>query len=337
MPKSGTTFLQRVLNLHAEISCPSEQSLGFLSGGLSELLAKYQSELRVVDRRTGGQGVPAFDDRLRDDALGALISALAKSFAGPKAIFGLKENTIIQSIAYFDRILDRPKMIAIFRDPIDTAVSLWRHNQRLAKSEPENASLHLGAIAEPTLNDFIPRFALQYGSTVDAFLNYTESRPNFLTLRYEALVSRKRENVRKLFRFLGADASAATIQTIVSRSTPEEMAKASTDPDFFRAKSHDGDLVGPDVATEARRQLRPLTGEAGLQRVAQLNKQSDLPPILVDAKRIAEDASADVDDLLSASARLLGGGLFEYAERAVLRIEASGRVCAKREASEVRH
>lgn len=235
IPKSGTTFLQRMLNMHPEISCPSEQSFNVLTSGLSTLLAQYERVLRQVDRRTGGQGIPDFDAQLRNNVLSALITALAESFAGAKPIYGLNDNSIINKVAYYEQILRRPKMIGLFRNPVDAAVSTWRHNHRLAEAEPDKADKYLGLVRNPagTLDGYLPQFAAHYKKAASAYLAYAAKRPNFLTLRYEDLVADKKNQLKRLFRFLGADASPEIVSRIVAGSSREAMASASSNPAFF--------------------------------------------------------------------------------------------------------
>ena len=55
-PKSGTTLLQRCLDLHPMISCPSEHHFDFLHERFGSLFQEYNRGLDVTDLRTGGQG-----------------------------------------------------------------------------------------------------------------------------------------------------------------------------------------------------------------------------------------------------------------------------------------
>ncbi len=260
IPKSGTTFLQRMLDMHPQISCPSEQSFGALTTNLTALLDNYEQEIGLIDRRTGGQGVRSFDHELRNNVLSALITALASSFAGAKPIQGLNENSVLGRLAYYDQILQRPKMVAIFRDPVDTAVSTWRHNHRLAEREPDNADQHLARLRNPanTLDGYVRLFATRYNDVVNAYLAYAAKRPNFVTTTYEALVADKKNELRRLFRFLGGDASANTIRPIVESSSREEMAKGAAYPEFFGVGRGDRDQysVRDEVRRDVRDQLR---------------------------------------------------------------------------------
>ena len=267
IPKSGTTFLQRMLNMHPEVSCPVEQSFASLTNDLGVLLDRYRQALTVVDRRTGGQGVPAFDVALRNNVLAAFITTLAASFAGAKTVHGLNDNTVIDRFRYYDEILQRPKMIAIFRDPVDTALSSWRHNRRMAAQEPARAAGHLQRLknAGGTLDRFVPMFADQYRTKAEAYLAYAEPRPNFLTTTYEALIDDRKRELGRVFGFLGCDASAAVIDPIVEGSSRAAMASASADPRFFGIGRDDDatETVAADVRRHIHDRLRPTLRRLG--------------------------------------------------------------------------
>jgi len=256
IPKSGTTFLQRMLDMHPEVSCPSEQAFASLASDVGVVLDRYRKTLVTVDGRTGGQGVPAFDTALRDNVLAAVITTLAESFAGAKPVAGLNDNSVIDRLALFDAILGRPRMIAIFRDPVDTAVSTWRHNRRMTDREPERAAAHLKRLYSPdgTFDGYVRLFAEQYRTKAIAYLDYAEGRPNFVTTRYESLVSDTRDELRRLFGFLGCDSSPRTIAPIVAGSSRAAMAKTASDPEFFGICRTPADR--PAVTDQTRRWVR---------------------------------------------------------------------------------
>ena len=61
MPKSGTTLLQRILDLHPEISCNSEDNLEFLAQGFLDLHKKYNFILSLLASRTGAEKYKKID------------------------------------------------------------------------------------------------------------------------------------------------------------------------------------------------------------------------------------------------------------------------------------
>ncbi len=127
-PKSGTTYLQRVLNLHPEISCPSEHQFDFLNKKFSELLKQYDNVIKLVDHRTGGQGTSSLEHVICPELFRFTVQNMIWESAKGKKIAGANDNSIITRIETYNTLFNSPKLIAIFRNPIDTAISAWHHN-----------------------------------------------------------------------------------------------------------------------------------------------------------------------------------------------------------------
>jgi hypothetical protein len=253
-PKSGTTFLQRMLDLHPQVSCPAEQSFSTLTRCIENDARAYNEALKIVDRRTGGQGAPVWSKNTSDRVFAAIIRALAKDFAKGKSIYGLNDNSVAQQPKFYDEILDRPRMIAIFRNPVDQALSAWRHNARLAQEEPHMASVHLGNLQnrEGTVEGYVMKLSGEFVGWVNRYFAYVGDRPNFLTLRYESLVEDKQNELLRLFQFVGADASASVLETIVVNSSKERMASRSKRPEFFGVGGRRSEVnVSPAVRERA--------------------------------------------------------------------------------------
>lgn len=267
LPKSGTTFLQRMLNMHPEVSCPSEHNLVQLSAQIDQLLLGYGKTLAVIDRRTGGQGATLPDRNVSLDILRAAIHALSRSAAAGKPIHGLNDNAIFSSVSFADNLLQQPKMIAIVRNPVDLAASAWRHNQRLALEEPQLAAAHLDLLKNPagTLDGYVLSRSASYNSSVRCFLDYADSRPNITVVRYEDLVRSKKTELVRLFDFLGAASSDLVIDAIVTGSSITEMARHSSRPAFFGVDDPDRTNAQPSRATreQALEQSRTMLERLG--------------------------------------------------------------------------
>ena len=250
LPKSGTTFLQRLLGLHPQISCPSEQVFDVWHQILGEALRHYAGILQTMDRRTGGQGASPYGATIENDMLVATLSTLAKSFARGRPIHGLNDNTVFGRPQRYDNLFGHPKIVGILRNPVDVALSGWRHNRRLAREEPANARNHLALLDNPkgTVEGYIERMVRGYNKTVEAFLVYAGGRPNFHIVRYEALVDDKPAEVKRLLSFLGADASDGAVSAIVAASSREAMAATSKNPAFFGLDAKDTDRVNVSPA-----------------------------------------------------------------------------------------
>jgi len=123
LPKSGTTFLQRLLNLHPDISCPSEHQLESLRRNFELLFSEYNKALANVDSRTGGQGPTPVSADAVNEIFRHAVETMARDAAGGKRIAGLNDNGAARNLDFYDALFARPVMIAIFRNPFDMAVS----------------------------------------------------------------------------------------------------------------------------------------------------------------------------------------------------------------------
>jgi hypothetical protein len=135
LPKSGTTLLQYCLDCHPEVSCPSEHMLRDIEKGLKDLFSKYNRKLTTFDRRTGGQGAGEILEGTVTNIFRLVIIEMMDSSSLGKPIAGINDNSIIMRPNFYNSLFDNSKMIAIFRNPLDRALSAWFHNLRLAKEE----------------------------------------------------------------------------------------------------------------------------------------------------------------------------------------------------------
>lgn len=243
LPKTGTTFLQRTLNLHPQISCPSEQTFKFLAALNGHLLKEYRTALKLVDRRTGGQGASEYGASIENDLLASTITTLSRSFARGRPIHGLNDNEVFGRVGWYDNLLGQPKIVGIIRNPVDTGLSAWRHNLRLARDEPEMASRHLAVIDNPkkTAEGYIEKTLAGYRHLVDAFLAYADAHPNVIAVSYERLVSAKEAEIRRILAFLDAAATDEVVAAMVANSSRDAMASTSSVPAFFGVDMNEAD------------------------------------------------------------------------------------------------
>jgi hypothetical protein len=133
LPKSGTTWLQMLLDAHPQVSCPSEHQISHFLEALPKLVNDYNSVLQEIDRRTANQGPTP----LRNDDLLAITRTIVEQCIDSGArrsgvsIAGIKDNTLVSHHALFYELFPDARYICIVRDPRDTALSSWHHNNRV--------------------------------------------------------------------------------------------------------------------------------------------------------------------------------------------------------------
>ncbi len=224
-----------MLGMHPEVSCPSEQDFEAIARNIETFVPDYNKDLRVYDRRTGGQGAPTVDMNISRAILRDTILNLSRGFAGDKPVHGLNHNSVFAKLKFYDDLFESPPLICIFRDPVDRAISTWNNNHRLAKEEKDRATDHLKLLENPegTLEGYVRLQAAGFNSMVRRFCDYAEGRSNILTMRYESLVEDRMDELRRLFSFLEVDASPRVLEPIVKQSSRENMIAQSAHPAFF--------------------------------------------------------------------------------------------------------
>ncbi len=233
MPKSGTTYLQMILDAHPQVSCPSEHELGFLERRLDTIFAKYNAMLQVIDERTARQGPRPFTDADVTAVFRHVVTlALVRGAAGaPVAWYGLNDNAILDNrIKLYADLFPAARLIAIVRDPRSIAVSSWHHNHRV---EPDFAA------RAGTLTDWSRGVAVTWAHTTRYLLSCRADpalAPRLHLMRYEDLRRAPARTLARLFGFLGVAQEPATLAAVdaATRFQPQ-----SGNP-FFRAGAIDG-------------------------------------------------------------------------------------------------
>lgn len=274
MPKSGTTFLQRVLNAHPQVSCPAEHFFPALRDLVKSLTRTYGELLREKDRTTGGQGatLPTAGDETT--IFGQVAVTLARSASRGKPIYGLNDNTVVGGLSHYYGLFGRCRIIVIVRNPVDQFASVWRRQRELARLFPDQANSYLAVFASPaeTVEDYTVRLLPHYKEILAAILRDAAAIADITVVLYEALVADKRSQFLRIFDFLGATTGKATLERIVAGSSREAMARSSADPSFFAL-----DVERPQIPPALRQRILsdcwPLLERVGYSKAVLMGGQ----------------------------------------------------------------
>jgi hypothetical protein len=233
LPKSGTTFLQRILDSHPDVSCPSEQDFDFLLQRLHGCISEYNDVLAVINRRIGAPPLRLIKPGDFSAISAAMIKEVILALANGKKIAGANDNGAVRSLPFFDAAFDNLKTICIFRHPLDRAVSAWHHNIHL--SETENNPKHRAIMMDAGgFDGWVIQAAEIFEQHVQDYFSFADRSRDTLAMRYEDLVDDRRGQIEQVFRFLGADTEPLVLEPIFQATGFERMRADSGQPSFFR-------------------------------------------------------------------------------------------------------
>ena len=235
-PKSGTTFLQRILDSHPDIGCSSEDDLQKLLNSFIELHKSYNDKLLRVGQRIGAKNVPLVESKVFENLLFNLISDISSNRNQGKKLIGISDNDfLLNNLIPILKFYINSKVIIIFRNPIDTALSAWDSNHRLYKKEKHPAHLEIMKVdGKLDIDKYTIELTKTWNKTVQNVLKKVETAPErSLIVTYESLVNNKKEILIKMLKFIDCRYNDKIILDMINNSSIDKMRDSSSSPEFF--------------------------------------------------------------------------------------------------------
>ena len=231
--KSGTTLLQRILNLHNDISCQFEDDLNYLLQEFIRIHKGYNLRIKQTGDRIGLKEVKPVSSKVYDNALFKIINDIAEERKLDKKFVGISDNNfLLENFNILNDNFTNSKSIIIFRNPIDRAISLWNHNHRLYKKENEYGHIKVLEIdGKLDLDKFVIHKSNLWNSRVKKIFEKKNKSSLFIT--YELLCTKKSDVVKKVFNFIGCKYDNSTIDNIVENTSLENFKAESSYPEFY--------------------------------------------------------------------------------------------------------
>ena len=243
--KSGTSWLQRLLDLHPEVSCGGESHFALsLLPALRKALEDHN--LFVLDKNQNpflhqlGETHPLFD---YNDVVYLLATAISLTFIkqirgrSPTAI-GERTTANARVFSGLTKLYPGAKCVHIVRDPRDAAVSSYHHARWFAPPE-----LRSQMLSKP---DYVLHYLDVWNETIVRALAYAEQYPDrYFEFRYEDLIERTAPTLAGVFRFLGVDHSEEIAERCARAASFEKLsggrARGQENAESFFRKGVAGD------------------------------------------------------------------------------------------------
>ena len=245
-PKSGTTWLQRILDAHPEVVCSGEgHFVELVVRPLVKLKADFNAKL-AMDAERVFEGEPYYEP-LTDAEVAPLARTLILHVMGkrakglePKAI-GDKTPRYTHGLGSLSALFPKARFVNIVRNPYDVAVSMLHHAYRFGHED----ALTLGTATHHTMA----------GNSANAWFHaqnyvaeFTAANPGrLLQIRYEDLQAEGPRVMAEVFRFIEVDDAGGLIEAALAESDFEKLSgrKAGEEnaKSFFR-KGVVGDWKG---------------------------------------------------------------------------------------------
>lgn len=232
--KSGTTWVERLVDAHPQAACLGE---GHFAEGLGRLLYRALDEYNQL-LATNNRRFPELEDfpgigagdaaELVRAALLLQFDAIARRKPGAVAV-AVRTPSELSWLTELHRSFPQARFVHVIRDPRDVAVSMWWHGERL---EPGRLALAHGSPAG-LAQVLVPQWARH----VQAVRTAAADRGAALhEIRYEDLHRQAQTSAAALFGFLGLPADARTCAHCLEQASFSRLSGRS--PGHTDAGSH---------------------------------------------------------------------------------------------------
>ncbi len=254
VPKSGTTWLQMLLNHHPRICCRSEDQFMYFIKTVPQMLTDYNKVLFRTDNKTANQGPTLCDNGDAERVLTAVIRTIMSKPLEQRGIeyVGAKDNAMIETLPLFQRIFPHSRFIFIVRDPRDVVVSSWFHNLRVEPGFLDRAE---------SLEVWTRKMAGRWRRDITRVREQAAGLGGrLITIRYEDLHNDPVRTAMKLFTFLGLDPDEQQAEQCIEQTRFDRLTGGREPGNELRNSFYRKGIIG-----DWRNHLSPACNETMLK------------------------------------------------------------------------
>lgn len=216
--KSGTTWLQRMLDTHPEVMCSGEgHFIDVLSIQLAEVVNNYNAVRdRVVEDVYEGKGYYDHITQAEFDAIILLAMASTNKRYISKEIKCIGDKTPINALYLnsIHRLFPQAKVIQIVRDGRDVVVSVVKHLQRTGRGKDQGWSIEAKT----------ERVSRSWHRTTVAGYEFGQQHPElYHMVKYEEVKQNPVKEMKKIFKFLGVTADDEAVEHCCESNSFEKL------------------------------------------------------------------------------------------------------------------
>jgi len=242
--KSGSTWVQKILDAHPDIYCGGEGKFQSLLAGLMPAIDRYNANLNQANRYIYSDS--PYYHLWQPDQINALIHfamtltllSSSRPLSPQIKLIGDKDTGYLLNYPVWkDTLLPGTKFVHVIRDVRNAAISNYFHLKR--QGDPM-------VIGDPQYYDFLHRFVRDWKQAITRARSLSPiDSPTYHEIFYEHLYRQPAAETKRLFTFLGLSASARQIQACLRQASFVRLSQGRSpgqeDPNSFYRKGVIGD------------------------------------------------------------------------------------------------